>query len=99
MVGKWHCGMDDGYVMKGVAPDADPWDAAVQRRIRDRYESGQKQVRARAGWDFSESLYFTNKEGLGLRAPCRCTTWSGWRKERCGSSGNPRRSRFFSTFR
>jgi arylsulfatase A-like enzyme len=66
MVGKWHCGMDDGYVMKGVAPDADPWDAAVQRRIRDRYESGQKQIRARAGWDFCESLYFTNKEGLGL---------------------------------
>lgn len=66
MVGKWHLGMDDGYVMPGVAPDADPWDTAVQKKIETRYKDGRKQIQNRAGWDYCENLYFSNKENLGL---------------------------------
>jgi arylsulfatase A-like enzyme len=66
MVGKWHCGMAGGYQLKGIDPGADPWDSALQRKIGDWYKAGQAHIRERAGWDYAESLYFQNKEGLGL---------------------------------
>lgn len=66
MVGKWHCGMSGGYQLKGIDPGADPWDPALQRRIGEWYKAGQRHIRERAGWDYAESLYFQNKEGLGL---------------------------------
>lgn len=66
MVGKWHCGMSGGARLSGVDPDASPWDSALQRKIGEFYRNGQKHIRERAGWDYAESLYFENKEGLGL---------------------------------
>ncbi|MBI4873811.1 MAG: sulfatase-like hydrolase/transferase [Acidobacteria bacterium] len=66
MVGKWHCGMEKGYAVRGIAPDADPFDAAVNRQIAGFYAEGARHVRERAGWDYAESLYFNNKESLGL---------------------------------
>lgn len=66
MVGKWHCGMQKGFALRGIDRAADPWDAALQRAISANYAEGRKHVRERAGWNYAESLYFSNKEALGL---------------------------------
>ena len=66
MVGKWHCGMERGLALRGIPADADPFDATVNRQISRFYSEGARHVRERAGWDYAESLYFSNKEALGL---------------------------------
>jgi arylsulfatase A-like enzyme len=66
MVGKWHCGMDRRYAAPGVRPDADPSDPRLNEQLARSYAEGARHVRERGGWDYAESLYFNNKEGLGL---------------------------------
>jgi len=68
MVGKWHCGMAGGYALRGIDPQASPEDPAVNQAVGEFYAAGARQVRTRAGWDYAESLYFNNKEGMGLPA-------------------------------
>ena len=59
----WH-----GERLRGTwnSPNADPFDAKVNQQIAQFYAEGARHVRERAGWDYAESLYFNNKEGLGL---------------------------------
>lgn len=67
IVGKWHLGVGsrDGRV-KGVAEDADPFDAEVSKRIRATYERNLRYIQDNFGWDYAERIYVNNKEWLGL---------------------------------
>lgn len=69
MVGKWHNSPWDGpYAgrVKGIAPDADPRDPEVARKIRAAYEKGAAYVRESHGFDYAGRLYLQNKEALGI---------------------------------
>lgn len=64
-VGKWHNGAPDA-IARGIAPDADPFDPDVQRKIAEPYQRGIKHLKEKMGFDFAERAYFENKELLGL---------------------------------
>jgi arylsulfatase A-like enzyme len=64
-VGKWHNGAPNA-TMSGVAPDADPYDPAIQTKIMQPYQRGIAHLKEKMGFDFAERGYFENKEQLGL---------------------------------
>lgn len=63
MVGKWHNGLPE---MADVATDADPRDPDVAAVISQNYAKLCGFVRARAGFDYAESIYGTNFRWLPI---------------------------------
>jgi hypothetical protein len=64
-VWKWHNGAPNA-IARGIAPDADPYDPEVQRKISKPYQHGIKYLKEKVGFNFAERAYFENKELLGL---------------------------------
>jgi len=69
IVGKWHNWRKDGtsiaqYSYHGNAPDADPFDPVVKKKIETGYAMAVDELKAGYGFDFVDRIYFNNPEPI-----------------------------------